>query len=784
IKLILDNYSKKKSLGLITSGHFKKILNLEKNKTPKIQLQFNSTTNLPDVQSNIEIDYTVIDTQSLSFPNIVSCEVQSSSNSHLSTINSNSSLKISYDTHLPHLKQKTNISVKDKLRQWVIKHKISHNATNSLLGILKCEGLNVPIDVRTLMKTPTKPQEVIIMGHGSYYIHCGIKNMLVPILKKYFNMINCEEDLKLGINVDGLPISNSSKSQLWPILISLINCQPINKYVLPVEIFHGSTKPTSIHEFFQPFVDDLCEILQNGISVNNRLFKFKVGHIICDTPAKNCLLNVRAYFGCSSCTQEGEYIQHRMTFPEIDAPLRTNDSFRNKVHEEYHKGDNPLEFLPIDIVNDVCLDYMHLLCIGIIKRLITFWVKGKKDVRLTEEDTLSVSKNILALRPYVPSEFSRKPRVLEDINYWKATELRNIIIILESTKVNVLQQRPECSTSVYSNEKSGSTNVKDVNIFQRNPEYSELSVSTNEQPKKTAPHPDDPINALPSNRLEFQARITRGPFQPNFDTFPRTQCGNYSRSFHKKYYSEFKWLEYSPTTDSAFCFACRCFSSSNLNVGQKETAFTTKGFNTWKNISESLKKHQKSKSHFHSFTSLSNFLIKKPIDVILDETKEKALSKRQIERQGNRSVIHRLIDITILLAKTGKPFRAQTDDRILPAGGGVSAVRSIIPPVSTGRRINRRQSGLRRKIVLSHLYQDLLTTNLVSGVGSSHQTKYIWPFSTRKHVQVSSLRPLNEPLFRIDFKEHSKSIQPAFKEHSTSIQRAFKEHSTSIQRAF
>ncbi|KAE9523137.1 hypothetical protein AGLY_016451 [Aphis glycines] len=231
----------------------------------------------------------------------------------------------------------------------------------------------------------------------------------------------------------------------------------------------------------------------------------------------------------------------------------------------------------------------------------------------------------------------------------------------ESTKVNVLQQHPECSTSVYSNEKSGSTNVKDVNIFQRNPECLELSVSTNEQPKKTAPHPDDPINALPSNRLEFQARITRGPFQPNFNIFPRTQCGNYSRSFHKKYYSEFKWLEYSPTTDSAFCFACRCFSSNNLNVGQKETAFTTEGFNTWKNISESLKKHQKSKSHFHSFTSLSNFLIKKPIDVILDETKEKALSKRQIERQGNRSVMHRHIDITILLAKTGKPFRGHKE---------------------------------------------------------------------------------------------------------------------------
>lgn len=77
---------------------------------------------------------------------------------------------------------------------------------------------------------------------------------------------------------------------------------------------------------------------------------------------------------------------------------------------------------------------------------------------------------------------------------------------------------------------------------------------------------------------------------------------------------------------------CRCFKSNNLNVGQLDTAFTTKGFNTWKNISDSLKKHQKSKSHLHSTTSFSNFLTKKPIDVILDEAKRKALTKKEIER--------------------------------------------------------------------------------------------------------------------------------------------------------
>lgn len=94
---------------------------------------------------------------------------------------------------------------------------------------------------------------------------------------------------------------------------------------------------------------------------------------------KMCLLNVRnTYFGCSYSTQEGEYIRHGMAFPQLDASLRTNCSFRNKVDEEYYKGDIPLEFLPIDIVNGLCLDYMLLLCTGIANGFIPLWMKEKK----------------------------------------------------------------------------------------------------------------------------------------------------------------------------------------------------------------------------------------------------------------------------------------------------------------------------------------------------------------------------------------------------------------------
>jgi hypothetical protein len=115
-------------------------------------------------------------------------------------------------------------------------------------------------------------------------------------------------------------------------------------------------------------------------------------------------------------------------FLEINSPLRTNESFRNKVNEEYHKGGSPLELLPINIIDVVCLDYMHNVCIGVTKKLVKFWVKGKKNVRLNETSREQISTDLINLRVYVPTEFSRLPRKIEDIDYWKATELRSFLL--------------------------------------------------------------------------------------------------------------------------------------------------------------------------------------------------------------------------------------------------------------------------------------------------------------------------------------------------------------------
>ncbi|XP_050064472.1 uncharacterized protein LOC126553337 [Aphis gossypii] len=322
----------------------------------------------------------------------------------------------------------------DKLRNWNVEFNVSHNCLNKLLNILKSEGLNVPKDGRTLMNTPKK-HNILSMEPGAY-VHFHINQIISSLLHKHEFDLSDITDLKLGINVDGLPISKSSKSQFWPILISICNVPVLSRYVLPVGIYHGLKKPDSSEDFLNYFLSDILNIMQLGIQINGKVFNVTIGHIVCDAPAKSYLLNVKgfnAYFGCNLCTDEGTYIDGRMAFLSIDSSLRTNESFRNKTNEYYHKGPSVLEKLPINITDDVPLDNMHCTYIGVMKKLIEFWVKGKKDVRLLDVAKNDINDSILNLKAYVPSEFSRLPRLLDDFYFWKATELRCFLLYYGQT---------------------------------------------------------------------------------------------------------------------------------------------------------------------------------------------------------------------------------------------------------------------------------------------------------------------------------------------------------------
>lgn len=75
----------------------------------------------------------------------------------------------------------------------------------------------------------------------------------------------------------------------------------------------------------------------------------------------------------------------------INAPLRTDESFRNQEDENHHHDESPLEELPIDMVHDIPLEYLHLILYGGMKRLLMSWVQGTKRFKFSERDLKEIS---------------------------------------------------------------------------------------------------------------------------------------------------------------------------------------------------------------------------------------------------------------------------------------------------------------------------------------------------------------------------------------------------------
>ena len=65
---------------------------------------------------------------------------------------------------------------------------------------------------------------------------------------------------------------------------------------------------------------------------------------------------------------------------------------------------------------------MHQLCLGVMRKLILLWMRGKPSVRMSAGHVEAVSEKLLELKPFVPNSFARKPRGLAEVDGWKATQ--------------------------------------------------------------------------------------------------------------------------------------------------------------------------------------------------------------------------------------------------------------------------------------------------------------------------------------------------------------------------
>ena len=83
------------------------------------------------------------------------------------------------------------------------------------------------------------------------------------------------------------------------------------------------------------------------------------------------------------------------------------------------------------MVSQFPLDYMHLVCLGVTRRLILLWMMGPLRVRIGSNMVRQISESLTSLAAYVPREFARKPSSLPEVKRWKATEFRQFLLYTE-----------------------------------------------------------------------------------------------------------------------------------------------------------------------------------------------------------------------------------------------------------------------------------------------------------------------------------------------------------------
>jgi hypothetical protein len=129
--------------------------------------------------------------------------------------------------------------------------------------------------------------------------HRSIKRII-----KTKNLDKLSNPLEFDVNIDGLPITDSSKTELWPIQCKLFSTKykfrPFN-----VGIYLGNTKPP-LQIYFEDFVNEILKLMREGYTCNIRKFDIRIKVFIAYLPARSFMLNIigsTGYYTCNKCTQ-------------------------------------------------------------------------------------------------------------------------------------------------------------------------------------------------------------------------------------------------------------------------------------------------------------------------------------------------------------------------------------------------------------------------------------------------------------------------------------------------
>lgn len=154
---------------------------------------------------------------------------------------------------------------KNKIACLVKRFSLTRAATNELLKINREHGHpELPRTREALLCTPMRKIIPRPCSPG-HYIHYGIEK---SIIRSNYSFLVTEERVEIDINIDGVSLSKSSKRVIWPILGKFVNQLNVAPFI--IGMYSGNAHPDNFDEYLEDLVEELNELLHNGVLVTSQ----------------------------------------------------------------------------------------------------------------------------------------------------------------------------------------------------------------------------------------------------------------------------------------------------------------------------------------------------------------------------------------------------------------------------------------------------------------------------------------------------------------------------------
>ncbi|CAF5057456.1 unnamed protein product, partial [Rotaria magnacalcarata] len=194
------------------------------------------------------------------------------------------------------------------------------------------------------------------------------------------------------LHTDGAPVTKVGGKSLWPIQCTLVEIPPPLRDFMDATMvlgaWLGGTHP-SRDLLWSKIVEQIHELFKTGITITaddgeKVMFAIRVQLVTFDLPAlaQNCnIIQFNGYDACPDCDIHGIAIERQVFYPfsklpstpKTDRDYMTFSLQKSLVKSiKGIKGPTPLTRILI-FPDQIAKDYMHLVCSGHFKTLITYW---------------------------------------------------------------------------------------------------------------------------------------------------------------------------------------------------------------------------------------------------------------------------------------------------------------------------------------------------------------------------------------------------------------------------